>query len=627
MARPHRPPFRLIAGGLLALSALAGLAGSAARGADPQAYTVKITPTGNAALDAALSGTSNLVNLRSVAPVAPFALISRAQQDNARLVTALDSFGYYDGKIAITIDGHPPEDPALPDLLQNTPSGTAVPVVVTATLGPLFHLRHVGFDGHLPADAAAKLAPLAPGAPAVAADVLAAQGRVLTQLREDGYALAKVEAPVAVLVPAAQALDVTFPVTTGPHVDLGPIAITGLSGVNPGVVRRRLLVHQGEPFSPSKIEAARQDLASLGVFSSVQAEAGTRLDPQGQLPLTFAVEEAKRHVVSVGGSYSTDLGFQGTLSWTDRNLFGNAEQLRFSAANTELGGSSSTSPGYDITGSFIKPDFLARDQSLEIDLEAIKEDLDAYDRTAGTYGVLLNRKLSPHWTGSIGVAGETERIEQEGVVSHYSLLGLPLVAKYDSTDSLLAPTKGDRAAFSATPTESIPLGGAESNATFALLQASASTYLDFSGMFGEKIGQSILALRGMVGSAQGAELASLPPDKRFYAGGSATVRGYKYQSIGPQFPDHNPVGGLAVAAATLEWRQRIWGNIGAAAFVDAGQVSTSSAPFGGTPRVGAGLGARYYTPIGPIRVDFAVPLNKEPGGDAFEVYIGLGEAF
>ena len=137
----------------------------------------------------------------------------------------------------------------------------------------------------------------------------------------------------------------------------------------------------------------------------------------------------------------------------------------------------------------------------------------------------------------------------------------------------------------------------------------------------------MLALRGLVGGAGGASQFELPPDKRFYAGGSATVRGYKYQSVGPRFPDNKPQGGTSVAAGTVEFRQRILDSFGVAVFADAGQVTASGSPFAGNWAVGVGAGARYYTPIGPIRVDFAVPLNKRPGGNSFEFYIGIGQAF
>ena len=131
----------------------------------------------------------------------------------------------------------------------------------------------------------------------------------------------------------------------------------------------------------------------------------------------------------------------------------------------------------------------------------------------------------------------------------------------------------------------------------------------------------------MVGKVSGTGVFGLPPDQRFYAGGSATVRGYRYQTLGPQFADRRPTGGTAVSAGSIEFRQRIYSSFGIVGFVDLGQVSSTGAPFTSNWHAGAGVGARYYTSIGPIRLDVAVPLNKLPGGDSLELYVGIGQAF
>ncbi len=364
MALRFRPP-RPGAAGLLALAVLAVALTDTppTRAADPQPYTVTIAKTGNAALDAALSGSSRLVALRKKAPVPPFALITRARQDVTQLEAALGGFGYYDGRASVRIDGHATDDPALPGLLEAVPKGQSVPVLVTIHRGPLYHLRHITIAGAVPQDVRAQLAPLAPGAPAVAADVLAARGRLLSQLQKDGYALAKVGTPKALADRATRTLDVTYPVTAGHVVTIGPVGVAGLKTVNPGVVNRMLTVHAGQRFDPAAIAKARVSLESLGVFSSVAAMAPPALGPGGTLPITFQVTEAKKHAVTIGGAYSTDLGFQGSVSWKDRNLFGNAEQLILTAENTQLGGSASRSPGFAITAEFIKPAFLRRDQN------------------------------------------------------------------------------------------------------------------------------------------------------------------------------------------------------------------------------------------------------------------------
>jgi len=129
------------------------------------------------------------------------------------------------------------------------------------------------------------------------------------------------------------------------------------------------------------------------------------------------------------------------------------------------------------------------------------------------------------------------------------------------------------------------------------------------------------------GFAGGASEFSLPPDQRFYAGGSGTIRGYRYQSIGPEFADGNPRGGTAIGAGSVEYRQRVGTSLGFAVFVDAGQVSDNLNALSGSLRFGGGAGLRYYTPIGPIRVDLAAPIGRRAGDDKFEIYIGLGQAF
>jgi translocation and assembly module TamA len=618
---PPRPARRHRAALIFAAVCLA----QQARAADPLPYTVNLVPTGIGPLDAALSGSLQLNSLRTRAPAGPFAVLSRARQDIPRLQTALESFGYYAPRIAITVDGRALDDPGLPDALLARPAASPALIKIDIAKGPLFHLRHVALEGAVPASAAAAFT-LAPGQPAVANTVLGATGAVLTALRDEGYALATVSAPDAVLVPSAQALDVTVHAHAGPRVNLGPITITGLKRVNESYVRRRLLVHQGQLYQPGALEAARQDLAATGVFSGVVVRAEPPLDAAGEIPVTVDVSERVRHAVSLNVAYSTDLGGSAGASWTLRNVFGNAEQLTLSAAITGLGGTAEQGVGYNTTAQLTKPDFLHRDQSLEFDLGALKQDLDAYNQTAETAGVTLSRKLTRQWTVSIGLTGEQEQITQEGVVRDYTLVAVPLGAKFDSTglaNPLDDATHGIRSSLSLAPTQSL----GNRDATFLILQGSASTYFDLAHIGLGRPGRTVIALRGLVGSAQGAGEFDLPPDQRFYGGGSATVRGFKYQSVGPLFADGKPAGGTAIDAVGVELRQRLWGSFGAAVFADAAQVSLGSAPFEGTLREGVGTGLRYYTPIGPIRVDIAVPLNKPPGGDSFELYLGLGQAF
>jgi translocation and assembly module TamA len=155
---------------------------------------------------------------------------------------------------------------------------------------------------------------------------------------------------------------------------------------------------------------------------------------------------------------------------------------------------------------------------------------------------------------------------------------------------------------------------------------SAAAYVDLARFDVAAVGRSVIAMRALAGRVLGASQFDLPPQQRFYGGGSATVRGFRYQSIGPRFPDGQPAGGTSIDAAAIELRQRLFGDFGAVAFVDAGRVSANGQS-GGKAEVGAGVGVRYYTAIGPLRVDLAVPLTEVPGNDSYQVYIGLGQAF
>ena len=656
-----------------------------ARAADPQPYKVDLTSTGNSEMNATLKATSDLISLRGSAPVGPFGLIGRARSDLDRLKTVLESYGYYQSYVAITIDGLALDDPTLGEELTAKASRDDARVKITFSLGEVYHLRRIDIDGELPKSVEGKLA-LTSGALAIASQVLAAGERLQTALEDEGYAFAKVDPPIAHEDPANRVLDVSFHVVTGARVNIGEIRIRGLKRMNESFVRRRLLVHKGEQYGASKVERARKDLLALGVFTSVTVQIGTAADSAGQVPVTFRVRERALHAVSLNGAYSTDLGGSAGVTWTDRNMSGNADQLTLGASVLNLGGSASTGVGYDLTAKYLMPEFGHRDQSLQLAVQAINQSLQAYDQKALTFGATLTRKLSSIWTVNLGVTAEVESIGQEGyyaqpcptidtcptpefppnlvltdptctaagicsrevfttnpLTSHYTLLAIPFTVIFNTTglDSPLEDaTHGIRASFNESPTLSL----GTKNAKFFITQGNISYYFDLHHLgLNSDPGRSILAFHALAGLAQGAGQYSLPPDQRFYAGGSGTVRGYRYQSVGPQFIDGNPIGGTAINAGQAEYRQRIGQSLGFAVFLDAGQVSQNVNPLDSTLRFGTGAGVRYYTPIGPIRLDIGLPINREASvitygkingtsitrsrGDAFEIYIGLGQSF
>jgi translocation and assembly module TamA len=616
-----------------------------ARAADPQAYQVDLASVGNDDLNQTLKATSDLLSLRTSAPVSPFGLIARARSDTDRLKTALESFGYYESHVTININGLLLTDPSLADALTALPKGSTAKVAISFTLGTLYHLRRIDIDGELPAPINARdTLGLATGQPAVASLVLAGGARLLSALQEQGYAFAQVDTPVAYEAADAPVLDLSFHVAAGVKVLIGDIHVEGLQRVHESLVRRRLLLHSGDLYKPSAIEAARRDLLGMNVFGQVSVQVGSKADESGGVPITFKLRERLRHAISVLAAYSSDLGGSGGVTWTDRNVFGNAEQLSFAASVINLGGSDTTGTGYDTSAKYLIPDFLRRDQALQFTLSAIKQQLQAYDQKAQTATVTLSRKLSSVWTVSAGLSTTDETILQvinatetptgSGVfvadaptTFNYTLIAIPFKVVYDSTNlptPLEDPRHGFRGSLSLTPTLAI----GHPNATFLISTLTLATYFDLNNLLPIAPGRSVLAARAIAGVAQGAGELSLPPDQRFYAGGTSTIRGYGYQLVGPMFPHTDiPTGGTAIAAGGLEFRQRLYSNWGVVAFVDAGQVSASLKPLPDDIRVGVGAGMRYYTPIGPIRFDIAVPVGRRQGDDSFEIYVGLGQAF
>ncbi|MGC8477112.1 MAG: autotransporter assembly complex protein TamA [Acetobacteraceae bacterium] len=574
-------------------------------------YTLHLGPVGDPALATALADSSELRALRRTAPVGPFALLARARGDLTRFHTVLAAFGYYQGRAVIRIDGMTLDAPGL--LARLDAARSPARVSVRFHPGRLFRLGRVRIAGAVPL-AARKALGLHPGEPARAGAVLDAEARLLAALRAEGHALARVSLPPAILHAASARMDVTFRAVPGPVLRIGPLRFTGLRGLRPGFLRRRLAGYSGQVLTPARVAAMRAQLLDLPILSYARAELGTAPDAAGRLPLTFALGERARHVLDAGLDYSTDIGLGVTAGWHDRDLFGKARQLDLTGA-MQGGGNAEIQPGYRLAARYRAPDGSAVGRTLELDAGAVHQVLIPYTQTAVTEAVRVDRRLSAHWAASLGLAGEQETISQQGVSRVYYLVRLPFWLRFDDANSALNPTYGARFALLLAPTQSL-LG----HTSVLMTEASGAIYLDLEGA-----GRGVLALRGLFGAALGARSAfTLPPDQRFYAGGSATVRGYRFQSLGPQFPDGQPIGGTEIATLGAEFRQRIGRAWGFSVFADTGAVTA-----GGAPRFGVGIGAglAYYTSIGPIRAQVAVPAVRMPGSGAFELYLGVGQAF
>jgi translocation and assembly module TamA len=588
-----------------------------------QPYATTITPTGDDDLDRALSTASQLVRLRERAPTTATGIVARARRDQEGLVAALRSEGYYDGRVSVTVDGSPLDTPGLAARIEGRQA--PVPVTVTAEKGERYRIGRIELTAADPAGEQAlaairpKLTPPAPDSPARAEPVIALGDAAVAALRAAGYPLAQVGGRDAVIDTATHRLDVRYAMVPGPAADFARPEVTGRTQVDPRLTATVAGQMTGKPYSPETLEKTRRSMLALGAFEAVRMRPGDRLDSDGRLPVTIDVADRPRRAIGFTAAYETRYGPSASVYWEHRNLFGGAERLRLSAEVSRLGLSSDTEDtNARLDATLRKPWLFGQDMTLILGAAGIRERLDAYDRDAVTGSVQVEKRLNERLTGTLGPFVEFSNVgPTEEEMRKFQLYGLNGSLRWDTTDSVFDPSKGWRITATAAPTWS-----AGDSIFFLRGRVVASTYWDITGDRG-----SILAVRGALGSILGAERAELPDDRRFYAGGGGSVRGYGYQRIGPRDARDKPIGGLSTLETSIELRQRVSGPIGMAVFLDGGAVSDEKLPGGETMRWGAGLGIRYATALGPLRADVAVPLNKQSGDSGFGIYIGLGQAF
>ena len=583
---------------------------------DPLNYSVAMTVEGgDAELEEALNEASSLVQDAERPVSGSLGLLAKARSDRERLVAALYSRARYDGVVDITIEGR-----SIDDLPPDAQFGAGpVPVAISIDPGMVFTLGAVALRGD-----AADLEPaefgLVPGGDASSDAVLKAEAEVVRRLKEEGRPLAEVTGSDVVADHATATLAVTLTVEAGPIAGYGETFVSGTETMDPGFTAYVAGLRQGETFSPQDIEDARDRLLALGVFSSVTIKEGDTLDANGNVPINVEVSERKLRYYGVGATVSNieGLGLEGY--WGHRNLFGRAETLRIEGSVGRISDTADVRQlNYNAAILFEKPGVLGPDSKFFANVRTVFEHPDAYDRFSTKASAGLSYQFTREQSASAELSIDYTDIEDfynpEG--KRHLIVSAPLRYVYDSRDDKLNPTEGFRAVAFAEPAYDILNG-----ATFVKVRGDLSAYraLDEAGKF-------ILAGRAAVGSIVGADIEDIPADRRFYAGGGGSVRGYPYQGIGPKAPDGQPTGGRSLVEGAVEVRIRIRDNIAIVPFIDGGSVSTSESPDFANFAFGAGIGLRYLTPFGPLRLDVAVPLDRQPGDPSFGIYAGVGQAF
>ena len=529
----------------------------------------------------------------------------RVADDRDLLVRILRSQGYYDAAV---------------DVRRTNDADGRIALELAARPGERFTVGSValpGLDAAPPIAAAARAAfAVDVGDPVAAEPVLAGRDAVATALADNGYPFATVAQPSAVVDHATGQAAVTLAVQPGERANFGAIRLSDTSLFGAGHVGDIALWQPGDLYNAAQVEDLRRALIATGLVGSVAVRPIAGGAP-GVVDVGVDLTAAKLRTVAGSIGYGTGEGARAGVSWQHRNL------LRPEGAVTVRGvlGTQEQTAGVDLRFN----NFGARDRVLSAQAVASAVRRPAYQANLLSLTAGLERKstflLQKEYVWSVGTellaSDELAALADTGTSRRrtYLIAALPLSIGYDGSDSLLDPTRGTRVRLFASPELSL-LGG---TAGYLRAQLDASGYLPV----GERL---VLASRGRIGAIVGLGRDSLAPSRRFYAGGGASVRGYGFQAIGPRDVNNDPIGGRSLTELSVEARYR-FGAFGVVPFLDAGNISPGGLPTLGELRVGAGLGVRYYSNFGPIRVDVGTPLNPQPGDSSIAVYVSLGQAY
>lgn len=602
---------------------------------DPIRYAVTLTvlpaPDDDGTVEESLRNASTLISGEDEAVSGSLGLMSRARNDRRRLVAALFENARYDGLVDIFIEGRNIVD-LPPDAEFDT--SRPVPVSIRVRPGPLYALGRVSISTQgIPVDPARY--DLTSGASASSADVLAGEARLFRDLREKGRPFVAVTEREIIADAARDRLDYTVAVAPGNPVPFGETFVEGAEDVDPGFIAYMAGVKADEVFSPEELAEARDRLLKLDVFSSVTVREARAQAADGTLPVQIEVAERKFGFYGVGATYSNTEGAGASGYVGYRNLFGRAESIRLDASISRIGATALSDQARETDGAdyaaslvFRKPGVLGPNSVYVGSLELKSEQPLAYDRLsfAATSGV--EYEIDSNQTLSVILRGEYEEITDYLGTRDYLLASLPMTYTFDNRDNELNPTEGFYAQALIEPTY-----GFNTETPFAKTRLDGRSYLSLTDS-----DRFILAGRVGYGTIFGADLLDIPNDRRFYAGGGGSVRGYEFQSVGPYFPSFappgfnadfvdTPTGGLSLFEASAEARIGVTENIQIVPFVDFGTVGDDLVPDFSEFKIGAGVGARYLTSFGPIRLDVAIPLDPGPRDASYQIYAGIGQAF
>jgi len=527
------------------------------------------------------------------------------------------------------------------DELQEDTEKQTVRITIAIDEGPRILVTAVAIEGTIPpavpsAAALLETLPLRPKQPINKEDFDRSKTLLLTRLHDAGYARAQV-IPRTEVDSEQHTAAVTFTLAPGSETAFGHITIKGEQQVEEQAIRHQLTIHEGQRASDKDLSASADAIYNLGMFQAVTPRA---LNPEAAdepLDVEFEVIERKPHALQFSAGYSSTEGFRTQVEWTHRNLFAGAQQL------TLLARYSSIEQRGEVR--LRLPYFLAERTAFTQTLFARNEKEAGISPGGGIFGVSgeaqpafdlfsvgtesrVEHRFTEKLSGVVGVnfsRNDFSNVDRaaltaaEQEIAQDNTLFIQFVeVQYNTSDSLLNPTHGMvlRGRLDHSTTALI------SDVSFVKLVLEARHYLPLSQRL-------LLATRLKLGGIEPYGASNdVPFNVRFFAGGPGSVRGFQLNRLGPVNADGDPIGGLSLIEGSAELRFPLFGDFGAVLFLDFGNVF--SPPFTyhlGDLRYAVGPGLRYNTPVGPLRFDVGIIVDRRAGENFGRIEFSIGQAF
>ncbi len=549
---------------------------------------------------------------------ANLAQINRRSLDDRDLIDQLlRSVGHYGGDTVVTIT-----PPATPD--------DPTRIVLTVDPGPLYTFASVEIsapDDARGADPAALVRPwigVAAGDAVDAVKVLGAQESLPVRIADAGYPFPKLGKPDIVVDHATRTATLVQKIDLGPRGVFGAITMKGeTQGFADADAARLARFAPGDLYSGEKRDDLRRALIHTSLFGTVTVKpVAGEIRPDGSqvVNLVVTTESAPTRTVAASAGYSTGQGLRLEGSWSHRNFFPPQGAVTFRGIAAER--------QQVVAAEFRRSDWRRRDQTLTFRTGLSAEQQNAFDATTFEVAGRIDRVSNLNWqkdfTYAVGseflITRQRDRSAPDDPNNTFFILAFPGIVTWDQSNNLLDPTRGFRLTTRLSPELTLRNG---QYLNYLKAQLEATAYFP--------VGDSVtLAGRLHLGGIVGASTGRIAPNRRFYAGGGGSVRGFDFQGVGPRDADGAPTGGnsLTDASAEVRYRFQAFGNdLGVVAFLDAGEVSPKAKPAFDDLRFGAGIGLRYFTSFGPVRIDVATPINRRSGDPRVAFYVSIGQAF